>query len=51
VMDKFGGDSVDEMLDNLERFRRRASGPPLEPAGASDGAAMPETEVGSGGDD
>jgi chorismate synthase len=49
VLDKFGGDSIDETRDNLERYKERigrAGGRPTVAAGAGDGEG-----VGSGGDD
>jgi chorismate synthase len=54
VLDKFGGDSMAELRDNVERYRGRISGPPgagegIAPAGAA--AAPAEAESGSGGDD
>jgi chorismate synthase len=62
VLDKFGGDSVAETRDNLERYRERISQAPeapiaggvrpLVPALASaDGALTGTDVVGSGGDD
>ena len=50
VLDKFGGDSIDETRDNLERYKERigrAGGRPTVAAGADDGGEG----VGSGGDD
>ena len=62
VLDKFGGDSVAETRDNLERYRERISRAPEAPiAGggarrvaapaAADGALTGTDVVGSGGDD
>ena len=64
VLDKFGGDSLDETRDNLRRYRERLSGSPQPPtrAGGASGAAEPRAshprtaevgsgEAGSGGDD
>ncbi len=51
ILEKFGGDSVDETLDNLGRFRDRAARPPIEPTEDPGRAGAPETEIGSGGDD
>jgi chorismate synthase len=52
VLDKFGGDSMAELRDSVERYRARISGPPagLE-AIAATGSAPAEAESGSGGDD
>jgi chorismate synthase len=47
VLEKFGGDTLDETADNLRRYRERIARPPGD-AGADDGAG---SEVGSGGDD
>jgi chorismate synthase len=54
VLDKFGGDSLAELRDNVDRYRTRISGRPsagegVAPAGAA--AAPAEAESGSGGDD
>ncbi len=46
ALDKFGGDSLAETRDNLERYRARIARP--LPASA---AASPAAEAGSGGDD
>jgi chorismate synthase len=66
MLDKFGGDSIAETRDNLERYRARLAAPieaPVaggrrrRPAGAgarrrgSGAAALASGEVGSGGDD
>jgi chorismate synthase len=66
VLDKFGGDSLAELRDNLERYRERISAPieaPVaggrrgRPAGAAarrpnaDRSGAASGEVGSGGDD
>jgi chorismate synthase len=51
VLDKFGGDSIDETRDNFERYKERigrAGGRPTVAAGAGDGGGE---GVGSGGDD
>jgi chorismate synthase len=51
VLDKFGGDSIDETRDNLERYKERigrAGGRPPVAAGAGDAGGE---GVGSGGDD
>jgi chorismate synthase len=49
VLEKFGGDSLEETRDNLERYRERIS----ETRGVASAAAPAsvETESGSGGDD
>jgi hypothetical protein len=64
VLDKFGGDSLAETRDNLERYRERISRPPEAPVaggartGRGDGpegvdaaGAPTDGEAGSGGDD
>ena len=62
VLDKFGGDSLGETRDNLERYRERIARPPgdVTAGGRVDGAARrtdpdlgtPDRgEAGSGGDD
>jgi chorismate synthase len=60
VLDKFGGDSLAETRDNLDRYRQRISESPGEaqsPAAAQAAGAAPaqsdagEAELGSGGDD
>jgi len=54
MLEKFGGDSLAETRDNLERYRERISRPPELPssrAGASSPAAAASGEAGSGGDD
>ena len=49
VLDKFGGDSIAELRDNVERYRERIAG---SPAAADAVVAAPaEAESGSGGDD
>jgi chorismate synthase len=55
---KFGGDSLAEMRDNLERYRDRISRPPADPAREVAAASRPagsapavSGEAGSGGDD
>jgi hypothetical protein len=51
VLDKFGGDSMAELLDNAARYRARGAregssepGPRPRPAGAAGGAAPAESE-------
>jgi chorismate synthase len=63
VLDKFGGDSLAETRDNLERYRERIARPPDAPvaggrraasrvAGPTAGTSTPgDGEAGSGGDD
>ena len=55
VLEKFGGDSLDEVVDNLARYRERMLAAIRPAAGApdSDAATTPAVEVehGSGGDD
>ncbi len=63
VLDKFGGDSLAETRDNLERYRERIARPPEAPVaggrravpragGSMSGAPTPgDGEAGSGGDD
>ena len=48
MLDKFGGDSLAETKDNLERYRARIAAPPATRPRA--GASV-EVESGSGGDD
>lgn len=48
VLDKFGGDSVDETADNLARFVERVGAGARSASAATPGA---EAEAGSGGDD
>jgi len=48
MLDKFGGDSLAETRDNLERYRARIAAPPATAAAA--GGSV-EVESGSGGDD
>jgi chorismate synthase len=47
VLEKFGGDSMAELVDAVRRYRERISGPLRTTGATSDEAA----EVGSGGDD
>jgi chorismate synthase len=66
ALDKFGGDSIAETRDNLERYRERISQAPEAPvpggvrarvaaglrgSDSADGALRAGAEVGSGGDD
>ncbi len=58
VLDKFGGDSLDETKDNLERYRARIAGGPEATVArrrgrvGPDGGSDPDGgETGSGGDD
>ena len=55
VLDKFGGDSLAETRDNLERYRARIAAPlAAAPAAADAGPATPAEGsdiAGSGGDD
>jgi chorismate synthase len=59
TLDKFGGDSLAETRDNLERYRERSAHPPESPvAGGRRAGAEParagttgDGEAGSGGDD
>jgi phenylacetate-CoA oxygenase PaaI subunit len=48
MLDKFGGDSIAETTDNLERYRARIAAPP---SNATAAGASVEVESGSGGDD
>ena len=51
VLDKFGGDSLDETRDNLRRYRERLAGrpgPPPRGAGAAGTTGTGTTEAGSG---
>ena len=53
VLDKFGGDSLEETRDNLERYRARVTSP-LRGRAAGSARATPvdgSDEAGSGGDD
>ncbi len=50
MLDKFGGDSMTETLDNLARYRARIERPAADAASTTAGTAV-ESEVGSGGDD
>ncbi|MDP9481722.1 MAG: chorismate synthase [Chloroflexota bacterium] len=59
TLDKFGGDSLAETRDNLERYRERSARPPEAPvaggrragARAAGPSANGDGEAGSGGDD
>jgi chorismate synthase len=52
VLDKFGGDSMVETGDNLDRYRERIARPVgAQGAGAPVGGRGPSGEAGSGGDD
>jgi chorismate synthase len=53
VLDKFGGDSLEETRDNLERYRARITSPLRGPAAGSAPATPVDgsDEAGSGGDD
>jgi chorismate synthase len=52
VLDKFGGDSMAETLDNLGRYRERIARPVgADAAGATAAVRSPSGEAGSGGDD
>ena len=60
ALDKFGGDSMAETRDNLERYRRAdraapeapvAGGRRARPPADTAGAAAGDGEAGSGGDD
>jgi chorismate synthase len=53
VLEKFGGDSIDETHDNLERYRERIARPPVPPGhrGSAIAAAEASGPAGSGGDD
>jgi chorismate synthase len=52
VLEKFGGDSIAETRDNLERYRERISRPVAAAATVTTGTSAIATEgVGSGGDD
>ena len=48
VLEKFGGDSLVEVRDNLARYRERTLAVTAQGAGAE---AAAEAEAGSGGDD
>src|SRR5919197_649733 len=50
VLEKFGGDSIDETRDNLERYRTRISRPIASPGWARASGEEP-AEIGTGGDD
>jgi chorismate synthase len=51
MLDKFGGDSLAETRDNLDRYRERISRPPAGTTAASAADAADAGELGSGGDD
>ena len=52
ALDKFGGDSMAETRDNLDRYRERIARPVgADVAGATAGGQSPSGEAGSGGDD
>jgi chorismate synthase len=52
VLEKFGGDSMTELRDNVDRYQARIAAPPRTGAGARAGAGDGDAaEVGSGGDD
>jgi chorismate synthase len=52
VLEKFGGDSLAETLDNLARYRERIGRPSVvEPGAPGSPGSSVEVEVGSGGDD
>jgi chorismate synthase len=58
LLDKFGGDSLDETLDNVARYRERIGRAPeapvpggRRPATAAEDVVRTADEVGSGGDD
>ena len=52
VLDKFGGDSIGETRDNLERYLARLATPPGASSGRPDaGPALGSDVAGSGGDD
>jgi len=52
VLEKFGGDSMTELRDNLDRYRARIAAPVRSSAvGGSAAADTDAAEVGSGGDD
>src|SRR6185503_628123 len=52
MLDKFGGDSLAETRDNLERYRERISAPaPAASVAAAAAGGSVEAEAGSGGDD
>jgi chorismate synthase len=51
VLEKFGGDSVDETRDNLERYRARIARAPEPPSAGGPSRDVPGAEAGSGGDD
>ncbi len=50
VVEKFGGDTIDDTREALERYRDRISGAPTAPA-ATGAAGEPSAPVASGGDD
>jgi chorismate synthase len=54
VLEKFGGDSLDETRDNLRRYVARSAAPPASPPGVNEDRAVALTgsdTAGSGGDD
>jgi hypothetical protein len=54
MLEKTGGDSLDEVRDNLARYRERiarAPSPAPAPGGAASTSAIGSGEAGSGGDD
>ncbi|MHB8399024.1 MAG: chorismate synthase [Candidatus Limnocylindrales bacterium] len=53
VLDKFGGDSIGETRDNLQRYLARLATPPGAPSGRTPdaGPALGSDVAGSGGDD
>jgi hypothetical protein len=59
VLEKTGGDSMPEVVDNLRRYRERIAAAPDAPvaggraatAADAEGAATGNGEAGSGGDD
>jgi chorismate synthase len=52
VLEKFGGDSMTELRDNVDRYRARIAAPPRTGAGMRAGGGDGDAaEVGSGGDD
>jgi chorismate synthase len=51
MLDKFGGDSLDETRSNLERYRERIARTPGGDAAAAGSPASESPAVGSGGDD
>jgi chorismate synthase len=51
VLDKFGGDSIDETRDNLERYKERIGRAGVRPTVAASAGDAGGEGVGSGGDD